>query len=262
MEVEAIAGRSAGRIGMKTVISVAAIIVQAFSLDAQITATLNRLPDDSPEIRIRNNSAVSLAAFAISIKLANGASAAPLMVYVDPAIDMETKLLPPNQERTVMPKRMLSGTFTNGKMIYGFPILEKPIGTAGIFVDGTTTGDATLLARLVLRRSNMLAAVETALETLSDAGRHNVPRDQLIEQFKKMASSVSHWYLPAEQQVGRGLYESIIGKLMDLPEEPVGSPFPPTAFVKEETATLNHQRVTLLESQPSLADAALLHDPW
>ena len=137
-------------------------------------------------------------------------------------------------------------------------LFEPPIITAAVFSDGTTTGDTSLLARLVLRRCNMLQAVELAGEILSDAGRHNVPRRQLIEQFRKMAGSVNHWYLPAEQQVGRLLYQSIIEKLMDLPDEQVGAPFPPSTFVAEETAMLNRQRVTLLESQPSLADATVI----
>jgi hypothetical protein len=237
---------------MRTVISVVSVLACAVSLDAQITATLNRLP--SPEIRIRNNSPVSLAAFAIRMNpvVRSTADNAPLMVYVDTAVDTVATPLLPNQERTVSvpirirPERPVDDLF------------GQPIITAGIFADGTTTGDAALLTRLLSRRSNMLAAVETAMDMLSDAGRHNVPRDRLIEQFKKMARSVSHWYLPPEQQVGRDLYQSIIGKLIDLPDEPAGSPFPPSAFVEQETAMLNRQRVTLVESQPSLADAALI----
>ena len=135
----------------------------------------------------------------------------------------------------------------------GRRLLEDSIVTAGIFADGVTTGDATLAYRLMLRRSNMLLAVETTLETLSDAGRHNVPRDQLIKQFRKMADSLNRSYLPPEQQVGRRVYQPILGKLMNLPEGQVGSPFPPTTFVAEETAMLNRLRVTLLESQPGLA---------
>jgi len=39
---------------MKTVISLASEVAFAFSLDAQITATLNHLPNRLPEISIRN----------------------------------------------------------------------------------------------------------------------------------------------------------------------------------------------------------------
>ena len=238
---------------MKTVISLAPIFACAFSLGAQITATLNRIPNGGPEIRIRNSSTVNLVAFAIRMNPVDRSTPnnAPLMVYVDTAIDATTPLLP-DQERTLpVPTRRRAGQPAED-------LFEQPIITAGILADGTTTGDAGLLTRLINRRSNMLAAVETAMELLIDAGRHNVPRDQLIEQFKKIARSVSHSYLPPEQQVGRELYQSIIGKLVNLPDEPLGSPFPPSTFVAEETAMLNRQRVTLSESQPSLADAAFI----
>jgi hypothetical protein len=176
------------------------------------------------------------------------------MVYVDPAVDTAMRSLPPKQERTVMPDRMISGSFTNRGMVYSFPVLERPIVTAGILADGTTTGDADLLARLVLRRSNFLAAVDMALKMLSVAGRHNVPRDQLIGRFKAMEESVNRWYLPSEQCVGRSLYQSIIAKLINLPEVEVGSPFPPATFVAQETARLSQQRFTLLELQASAVD--------
>ena len=238
---------------MKTVISLASVFTCAFSLGAQITAALNRLPDRAPEIKIRNRSAASLVAFAVRMNpvVRSAPNNAPFMVYVDTAIDTTPPVLP-NQERTIpVPWRRRPGQLAED-------LFEQPIITAGIFADGTTTGDADLLTRLINRRSNMLAAVETAMEMLVDAGRHNVARDQLIDQFKKMARSVSHSYLPPEQQVGRDLYQSIVGKLINLPDEPLGSPFPPSAFVVEETAMLNRQRVILSESQPSLADAALI----
>ena len=236
---------------MRTLISVASVLACAFSLDAQITVTVNREPGGLPYLRIRNNSAVSLAAFAVSMNYVDRSAAnyAPLMVYVDPAIDTTAKPLPPNQEHTVQ-------VFLRSRP--GQPIdhlFEEPI-TAGIFADGSTTGDAALLTRLMWRRSNMLLAVETALETLSDAGRSNIPRDQLIKQFKRMADSLRRWYLSPEQQIGLQVYQPIIGKLMNLPEGEPGSPFPPSTFVAAETAVLVQQRAALSESQPSLADAA------
>ncbi|MBI3281142.1 MAG: hypothetical protein HYZ57_15010, partial [Acidobacteria bacterium] len=198
----------------------------------------------------------SLVAFVVSVKQAPRSaysSRAPFVVYSDPLIERAAKPLPAGGERVVMLRGAAPGRDRSGGHL-----LEEPIATAGILADGTTTGDAALLSRLILRRSNMLQAVEMALEILSDAGRHNVPRGQLIREFTKLADSVSRWYLPPEQQVGRGLYQSFIGKLVNLPEVQAGSPFPPATFVAQETAMLNRQRVALLESEPSLADAFLI----
>ena len=177
---------------MKTVISLASVLACTFAMDAQITATLNRLPNGIPEIRIRNSSVVSAVAFAIRMNsvVRSGENNAPFVEFFDTAIDTKAVPLLPNQERTIpvllrrSPRRPAEDLF------------EQPIVAAGILADGTTTGDAALLARLINRRSNMLAAVETAMEMLVDAGRHNALREQLIEQFKKMARSVSHSYLP------------------------------------------------------------------
>jgi len=170
-------------------------------------------------------------------------------MYSDPLIEPAAKPLLAGEERSVMKMGMAPGLNTPGERFF-----REPIVTAGILADGTMIGDPALIAGLVLRRSNMLLAVETTLETLSDAGRRNVPRDQLITQFKKMADSLRRWYLPPEQQVGLSIYQSMIGKLMNLPDVQYGSPFPPATFVAEETVTLRQQRVTLSESQPSLAD--------
>ncbi len=166
------------------------------------------------------------------LKVAN-ASSAPLVRYSDPLIEPAAKPLLPGEERLVMSMGMNPGLSNPGTRFFAEPVL-----TAGVFADDTTTGDPALLAGLVLRRSNMLLAVDTTLETLSEAGRRNIPRDQLIAEFKKMADSLHRWYLPPEQQVGLGLYQSMIGKLMNLPEVQYGSPFPPASFVAEETAVL------------------------
>jgi hypothetical protein len=241
---------------MKAVISVAPLLACAFSLNAQITATLIHRSNGLDDVKIRNNSTISLVAYVVSVKRAPqsaNASSAPFVRYSDPLIEPVAKPLLPGEERVVMSMGMNPGVTNPGARFF-----EEPIVTAGVFADDTTTGDAALLAGLVLRRSNMLLAVETTLETLSDAGRRNIPRDQLIAEFKKMADSLRRWYLPPEQQVGLDLYQSIIGKLMNLPEAQYGSPFPPATFVATETATLRQQRVTLSQSQPSLADGALI----
>jgi len=242
---------------MKILLKLALLLAFSFSLSAQITAVLKKFPTRSPEIAIRNDSTVDLTAFAVSMMpVKQGAEdSAPFLVYVDSTVDsdrlavgyqQQTEMpLPPNHQYGVaVPDRLQDGQ--------RMALFEPPIVTAAIFADGTTAGDPALLARLMSRRCNMLQAVELALEMLSDAGRHNVPRGQLIGQFKMMADSVRHWYLPGEQQVGRRLYEGIVEKLTNLPALQLGSPFPPTHFVEQEATVLNRQRTLLLESQPGL----------
>lgn len=240
---------------MKIFLSVAPLFACAFPLYPQITVKLNRLPDSVDEVRIRNSSTLSLVAFVVTtqqVRLTPYASSAPFVVYSDPLIDPAKTPLAAGAERVVMTAGFRDHTGTSHRLF------AEPVMAAGILADGTTIGDAALLTRLMSRRSNMLLAVETALETLTDAGRHNVPRDRLIDQFKRMADSLNRWYLSAEQQVGHNLYQSIMGKLMDLPEEQAGAPFPPVDFVTQETAALNRERVDLLRSHPSLADAAFV----
>lgn len=232
---------------MKTVIS---LLACAFSLDAQIEIKRNVLPNGRQEIRLRNDSPVSLVAYAVSTKQASSVYGD---VFLDTVIDPEATTLPPSQERIVnRPFRSRPGQPAEPA--------EAPIVSAGIFADGSTAGDPLLLALLMLRRSNTLLAVEMALETLADAERQSTSLYQLIVQFKKMVDSLQRWYLRPEQKIGLLVYEPVLGKLMHMPKRKDGSPDPLAKFLAEETATLRQQRVKLSESQPSLANAGyMLH---
>lgn len=235
---------------MRTLIVTSSLLACVFTLRAQVVATMNRLPDGSTELRIRNESTVSLSAFAISAKYSPETLADnPLTIYVDPAIDSIPPVnifarriaswpVPTSQEIDVVLNKWVAGRVR--------PVFEQPV-VAGILTDGTTTGDPVLLHKLLLRRSSMLLAVETTIDALADAGRRNVPREVLVQQFRKMADNVDRAYLP-EQQIGRGVFYSTIGKLKDLPEGQLGSPFPPDAFVAQEIAALRQHRAVLLES--------------
>jgi hypothetical protein len=156
---------------------------------------------------------------------------------------------PSKQELVVIPPYV---TPRGGKAV--LPRLPHPAAAAGIFADGATTGDADLIRRLVLRRCLLLQAVETSLEMIADAGRHNISRSRMVADFKRMSESVRRWYLPQEQQVGARVYQRIVGKLINLQEGPPGTAFPPAAFVEQETARLNPQRTVLMASQPSLVE--------
>lgn len=187
----------------------------------------------------------------------------PFVVYSDPLIEPVTKPLPASEERVITLGKFMLKAPAGGIQVWntaGVQVwnVEEPILTAGIFADGSTTGDAALLSRLMLRRSSMLLAVEMALEALYDAGRQGVSRYQLIVQFKKMTDALHRWYLTPEQQIGLRVYQPILGKLVNMPGTQEGSPDPLANLIAEETAMLRQQRVTLSESQPSLADEALI----
>lgn len=236
---------------MKALVAAAMLLACTSSLKSQIVASPAQSAAGVAEVRVRNREGVSVVAFAIAMNPSEkGEDLSQFVVFFDAMVD-SAQPLEPDLERTVpvllrlRPRTRIEDVF------------ELPIMTAGILRDGTTTGDAVLLTRLMLRRCNRLLAVETALETLSDAGKRNVPRDQLIAHFRKMADSVWRWYVPPEQQVGRELYRSISDKLEQLPDEPAGSAFPPSAFVAEQVRMLNKERVALLESQPDLRTATL-----
>jgi hypothetical protein len=142
---------------MRTVISALALLACASFLEAQIVASLNRSAAGTPEVRIRNDAAVSLAAFAVAMNpSAESDDRTPFLAFFDTVLD-DTTPLDPKRERAV-PVLFRSRP---GKQIEA--LFDLPIITAGIFSDGTTTGDAVLLTRLIERRSNMLLAVHSRL---------------------------------------------------------------------------------------------------
>jgi hypothetical protein len=225
-------------------------LVCAGSLGAQITASLNRAAERPPELEVRNDARASLTAFAVSLPRANDAAPdAVIVAFMDAVVDSAPLPLATGQKYSIpVPSRYRPRQTPEA-------LYDGPITMAALFADGSTTGDASLLARLVLRRCNLLQAVELARDVLSAAGRHNMPRAQLTQQFQQLADSLNHWYLPQEQQVGRGIYQGIVGRLMGLPDQAFGQPFPPTVFVEQEMASLSKQRTVLMESQPGLAEA-------
>jgi hypothetical protein len=245
---------------MKTVATVVSMFFCCVSLKAQITSSLVHAPDGRDEVRIRNASQTALAAFAVAARSDSGVMGGSgfLVIYSDTVMDAKAQPLLPGEERQVLSQGMVRPASVPSRPHGPNHGLAEPVAAAGIFVDGSTTGDAALLTRLLLRRSNMLAAVENAIDTLADAGNRNVPRAQLIDRFKKLSDSLSRWYLSQDQQIGRSVYLSIAGKLVDLPEEPLGSPFPPASFVREESAMLIRQRAALMASQPNLGDTILI----
>lgn len=257
---------------MKGVIALFAVLAFTIPVPGQITASLTRIPEGFDQVTIRNDSKTSMVAYAVSVKRAPRAgttNSARSVVYSDQLVEPSARPLAAGESRMVLSSDMLccgplARRDSKGRQLFSKGpdtdprlYVEGSVVAAGIFEDGMTAGDEFLLARLITRRCNLLLAVETSLDILLDAGRRNVPREDLIRQFQKMEHSMRYWYVPPEQKVASIIYGSIVGKLTNLPPVPLGAPFPPTSFVEEETALLNRQRVALSQSQPSLAAGSL-----
>ena len=243
---------------MKFALVSAVLMACALVAECQISVDLNHPANRSPEIEIRNRSAAALVAVAVTMAPVADQDRPPYVIFADIAVPSDR---PVGELRTVVLPIQPGASFAIPLPVR-FPrgasleaLYKPPITTAGVFADGVTTGDPGLLARLIARRASALQAIEMAISMLSDAGSHNPSRERLVADFQRMADSLNHWYLPPEQQVGRALYQSLAGKLRNVPDLPYGSAFPPTGFVEQEVATLKLQRMALLESQPSLAQA-------
>jgi hypothetical protein len=235
---------------------------------AQITIATRGLDDAATEIKLKNASSQAVLAFALMARPIPTQDGPTFLSYQDPAIDDAATQIPPGEERTLPPvaiscapdvKRSHTEVTKDIERArtdkeYRRQLLcrlDKPV-VAAVFTDGSSTGDPVLLHGLKLRRGNMLLAIDTSTETLSRAGRRNVPREDLITEFKNLADGLNRWYLPEEQRIGVRIYQSIVAKLMKLPTPELGQPFPPTEFVEQETASLARQRLAIMQSAPSL----------
>jgi hypothetical protein len=230
---------------MKMTIAFACTLAWVCSLDAQVSAKVDHSPGGLEQITVRNGSKLDLVAFVVRAKPVAGLpTAVPALTFFD-ALDGDRDALAPGEERgwTKVPE-------PGGRRVF-----EGPVTVSGIFADGSTAGDAELLRMLLSYRSNRLAAIENVLDMLMQAGQRNIPRDQLVAQFKKMADGARRWYMPEEQRVAATVYASMVDKLVNLPEQEPGAPFAPAAFVRGEVAALSRDRAALLASQPSLSAA-------
>ena len=121
---------------MRAALFMAAGLACAGSLSAQISTSLNELPDGTAEIRIRNDSSVSLVAFAIRVKYRNliSTNGAPILLYADPVIDSFPEMANPSGKRVagspVLPGReftMLPELMVARSPISGRPVFEEPM---------------------------------------------------------------------------------------------------------------------------------------
>ncbi len=93
---------------------------------------LNRLPGGWDEVRVRNNSAVALAAFVISVPRVPGSSAddAPLVLFSDPLIEPGAKPLAAGEERV----EIRLGGPVRGPGLPHIHTLQGPVAAAGFWL--------------------------------------------------------------------------------------------------------------------------------
>jgi hypothetical protein len=128
---------------MRTVITVASMFFCCVSLNAQITSSLVHTTGGWDEVRIRNASQTALTAFVVAAKNDNGTadSGGYLVTYSDTVIDAKAQPLLPGEERMVLSQglyRPASAPIRPHAQRHG---LAEPVAAAGIFVDGSTTGN-------------------------------------------------------------------------------------------------------------------------
>jgi hypothetical protein len=114
-----------------------AFFLTPFASNTQFTAVLSMTPDHLPQVVVRNTSPVIVTAFAIT--MAPVGEGAPLVAFLDTLVDIAAVPLLPNEEHTVPVKIR----FRPGKPPE--QLFQTPVIAAGIFADGSTTGDRELL---------------------------------------------------------------------------------------------------------------------
>jgi hypothetical protein len=230
---------------VKTITLVGSLLSCVFSLEGQVTARVSKLPNGSNRITIRNDGAIPLVAYAVAANV-RGRDHLPVIVYSDLTV------APLLQDHEISETLSIwcgdSGQLlaTNARDLCE---LDNPrIG--GVLANGLTIGDPLLVTRMLYRRHSTLLALDTTLNTLSEATRLDVSIDQIIREFTRMADSLRHQYLFPEQESAREIYQDIAGKLINLAKIPSGSPF--SAFVAEQSGILKQERSALYKSQPIL----------
>ena len=138
----------------------------------------------------------------------------PFVVFFDTSVDSsgresyEAPILPNQKYAVPVMFSLLDGHLED---IYGPPFV-----TAAAFADGTTAGDESLLARLKVRKGNMLQAVELARDILASAGSRNVPKNQLVEQYQIAREFLRPLVSPSRRTNRQGALSIDRGKAHEL----------------------------------------------